>query len=128
MKKIVFIIILSFLVKPVFPLVDYAINYEYISKVLCENKAKPELQCNGKCHLMKELAKNTENEKSLPTDKKGSTSEKEVLYYEQACTFCKAYKKCLNNSAISPLYLNLYSFLDTISVFKPPALILNNIV
>ena len=128
MKKIVFIIILSFLVKPVFPLVDYAINYEYISKVLCENKAKPELQCNGKCYLMKELAKNTENEKSLPTDKKGSTSEKEVLYYEQACTFCKAYKKCLNNLAISPLYLNLYSFLDTNSVFKPPALILNNIV
>jgi hypothetical protein len=107
-------------------LVDYAINYEYISKVLCENKAKPELQCNGKCHLMKELAKNTENEKSLPTDKKGSTSEKEVLYFAEACAYCKAYKKCLNNMAISPLYLNLYSFLDINSVFKPPALILNN--
>jgi hypothetical protein len=36
---------------------DYAINYDYISKVLCINKDKPELKCNGKCHLMKELAK-----------------------------------------------------------------------
>ena len=105
MKKIVFIIILSFLVKPVFPLIDYAINYEYISKVLCENKAKPGLHCNGKCHLMKELAKNTENEKSLPTDKKGSTSEKEVLYFEEAYAFCTTCKKGLNNLAICKIKL-----------------------
>jgi hypothetical protein len=24
--------------KPVFPLVDYAVNYDYITTVLCENK------------------------------------------------------------------------------------------
>ena len=128
MKKIVFIIILSFLVKPVFPLVDYAINYEYISKVLCENIAKPELQCNGKCYLMKELAKNTENEKSLPTDKKGSTSEKEVLYFAEACAYCTFCKMDMNSLSISSLYLNLYSFLYTNSPFKPPTLILNDIV
>jgi hypothetical protein len=101
-------------------LVDYAINYEYISKVLCENKAKPELQCNGKCHLMKE--------KSLPTDKKGSTSEKEVLYFAEACAYCTSCKIGMNSLSISSLYLNLYSFLDTNSLFKPPTLILNDIV
>jgi hypothetical protein len=77
---------------------------------------------------MKELTKNTENEKSLPTDKKGSTSEKEVLYIAEACSYCTSSKIGKNSLSISSLYLNLYIFLDTNSVFKPPNLILNNIV
>ena len=43
--------------KPLFPFVDYAINKDYIAKNLCENRAKPKLHCNGKCHLMKQLKK-----------------------------------------------------------------------
>jgi len=35
---------------------EYAFNYDYISKVLCINKDKPELNCNGKCYLMSKLA------------------------------------------------------------------------
>lgn len=57
------------LLKPVFPVIDYIVNYEYISKVLCVNKAKLKLQCNGKCHLMKELAKTSENEAPVSSDK-----------------------------------------------------------
>ena len=30
---------------------------------LCENKDKPELQCNGKCHLKKVVENNTNNDK-----------------------------------------------------------------
>lgn len=30
---------------------------------LCENKDKPELQCNGKCHLKKLVENNTNNDK-----------------------------------------------------------------
>ncbi len=44
------------------PLVDYAVNYDYISKKLCENKQKPQLLCNGKCYLKKELGKVSENQ------------------------------------------------------------------
>jgi hypothetical protein len=39
------------------PYLSYNLNYEYISKVLCENKAKPQMNCHGKCHLQKELKK-----------------------------------------------------------------------
>jgi hypothetical protein len=47
--------------------VYYELNIDYITEKFCENKAKPELQCNGKCHLAKELQlissdRNTENE------------------------------------------------------------------
>jgi hypothetical protein len=45
-------------------LANYEINKEYISKVLCVNKSKPKMHCNGKCHLKKELNKAEKREKS----------------------------------------------------------------
>ncbi len=48
------------LLRPAFPLVDYAFNKEKITRVFCVNKDKPVMHCNGKCHLMKELKKNSE--------------------------------------------------------------------
>ena len=36
------------------PVFNYIANYEYISQELCENKDKPELDCNGKCYLIKQ--------------------------------------------------------------------------
>jgi hypothetical protein len=43
------------------PYLNYQVNYRYISTVLCENKAKPVLKCDGKCHLQKELKKSVED-------------------------------------------------------------------
>jgi len=45
------------MLQPIAPVISYYINYDYIVEELCENKAKPVLQCNGKCHLTKELKK-----------------------------------------------------------------------
>ncbi len=54
------------MLRPVTPFVEYAINYDYISKVLCINKDKPKLQCNGKCQLMKKLKQQKDDDyKSL---------------------------------------------------------------
>lgn len=44
------------------PILDYAVNYQYISTQLCENKNKTELHCNGKCYVKKEILKSTENQ------------------------------------------------------------------
>jgi hypothetical protein len=43
------------MLKPIAPFVTYALNYDYISKVLCINKDKPEMRCKGACQLMKKL-------------------------------------------------------------------------
>lgn len=54
------------MLRPIAPFVEYAINYDYISKVLCINKDKPELNCNGKCQLMMELEEQQDDDyKSL---------------------------------------------------------------
>jgi hypothetical protein len=39
------------------PLVNYAVNYDYIVKNLCENRNIPQSTCKGKCYVEKELAK-----------------------------------------------------------------------
>ncbi|MBC8644541.1 hypothetical protein H9W95_12115 [Flavobacterium lindanitolerans] len=51
------------------PVIEYAINYDYIATVLCINKDKPEMKCNGKCHLMKELAKSSQDDSDQPKEK-----------------------------------------------------------
>lgn len=45
------------MIQPIMPLVEYSLNKEYIASVLCENRAKPQLSCNGKCYVQKELKK-----------------------------------------------------------------------
>ncbi|GAB5565008.1 MAG: hypothetical protein Wins2KO_20710 [Winogradskyella sp.] len=37
----------------------YQLNIDYIVDTYCVNKDKPQLQCNGKCHLAKQLNKST---------------------------------------------------------------------
>lgn len=38
-------------------MLQYELNTAYITKAFCINKNKPQLHCNGKCHLKKELSK-----------------------------------------------------------------------
>jgi len=45
------------IISPAIPMADYVINYKHISQDLCENKDKPWMHCNGKCHLKKEIKK-----------------------------------------------------------------------
>jgi hypothetical protein len=47
--------------------VSYLKNKDYISTVLCENKNKPQMHCEGKCHLKKQLDKEEQNTTDLAT-------------------------------------------------------------
>lgn len=50
--------------KPLWPVVEYAINYDYIVNSLCENRERPESHCNGKCYLAKQLGEESQKEKN----------------------------------------------------------------
>lgn len=108
--------------KPVLPVIEYVVNYDYISKVLCVNKDKPTLHCNGKCHLMKELAKASENEKPI-SDKKIAMQEFEVLFIEKIESFVVRPLFYHNTTKIIDNYSNFYSRLNSCSVFHPPTYI-----
>lgn len=47
----------------VYYLIDYKLRQNYIANVLCVNKNKPQLNCNGKCYLAKRLKAVEEKEK-----------------------------------------------------------------
>lgn len=106
--------------KPILPVADYIINYDYISKVLCENKAKPELKCNGKCQLMKELAKASEQEKPLSPTKKIQLQETEVLFFQEIQPLITGQSYFQHKNTIGDHYSNLYFHLDGFAVFHPP--------
>ena len=123
MKKIIFLLALFMLLKPVLPVIDYVVNYEYISKVLCVNKATPKLQCNGKCHLMKELAKSSENEAPISSNKKMASQQFEILFLEEIKSFKITPIYLLETQKTTDNYSNLYSRLSSFSVFHPPTFI-----
>ena len=43
----------------------FKLNREYIAKVLCENRKRPELHCDGKCYLAKKLKQQQEIDTAL---------------------------------------------------------------
>ncbi|WP_052503504.1 hypothetical protein [Lacinutrix sp. Hel_I_90] len=50
---------MSFAARPLFfagYVAYFELNIDYIIENYCVNKEKPQLQCNGKCHLAKQLA------------------------------------------------------------------------
>ena len=124
MKKLIIIVILAIFLKPILPVIDYVINYDYISKVLCENKAKPELKCNGKCHLMKELAKASEDEKPINSDKKANSKQEiELLYCNEVSEINFRQIYFYNKTSVGDNYANLYFHTVGCSVFHPPTFI-----
>ncbi|WP_333875469.1 hypothetical protein [Flavobacterium sp.] len=120
MKKLVIIVALLMFLKPILPVADYIINYDYISKVLCENKTKPELHCNGKCQLMKELAKAAEQEKPVTPTKKTPLHETELLFFQEVQPLLSGQTFFQPKNGISNHYANLYFHLACGSVFHPP--------
>lgn len=60
------LLILIMMVKPLWPIAEYIINYDYIATNLCENKNRPQLQCDGKCYLTKMLAEEARNNHKNP--------------------------------------------------------------
>ncbi|SHL76354.1 hypothetical protein [Flavobacterium xinjiangense] len=109
--------------KPLFPVLEYAVNYEYISKVLCINKDKPKMQCNGKCHLMKELAKAQEGEKQTSSNKKNVAVDTVDLILDIKNDFSLFVYNGNAKTTIHSKFSNLYSHLNLYSIFHPPIFI-----
>jgi hypothetical protein len=95
----------------------YELNKEYIASTLCENKAKPKMQCNGKCYLSKKIKAQEKQEQKIPSLLKGI---EDVTLFCQTLqlSFSKAFF-VLQKTASTLYVLKKYpSPLDCI--FQPP--------
>ncbi|MGO4291211.1 hypothetical protein [Chitinophaga sp. RAB17] len=52
-----------------FVMLDFYLNQEYIAANLCENRDKPAMHCNGKCHLSKKLKEEDKRDQDNPERK-----------------------------------------------------------
>ena len=110
----VFLYLISML-RPIAPFVEYAINYDYISKILCINKDNIEMNCKGKCQLMQKLEEQQEKDhKSL-----------RIHLEEYPIGFVKILhlnvKKFEDKTLVKyQKYTNEYSYLYSYNVFHPP--------
>ena len=66
------VILVLYIIRPVMPYIEYAVNKDYISKNLCINRHKALNCCEGKCYLEKQIRKSIEpnNSKDNNTNKK----------------------------------------------------------
>jgi len=115
-----FILTISILFNSLHVAFTYAYYYldpiDFIEK-LCENKDKPELQCNGKCHLKKVVEKNN-NDGQAPI--KAIDFNRIVLYvinqFEYKLTTIQSKKTELIR------FDNLYTYIRIHSFYRPPQL------
>lgn len=122
MNKCILIFAFALLLKPILPVISFMVNYDYIAKELCENKTKPELHCNGKCYLKKELAKASENTNQNSQNKKQIQQETEILFLETICNISFQNNDLHNHSVVKDNYSTQYSHLNSNSIFHPPIL------
>ena len=121
MNKLIFVILFTLIFKPVFPIVDYFVNYHYISTVLCVNKDKPKLKCCGKCYLKKELAKASEVEKPIQSNKKDNSKHEIVVLFFQDFKLLIKEKYTSNKKTYNKhYYSNFYQYMNCYSEFHPP--------
>lgn len=107
--------------KPILPVLEYVLNYDYIVKELCENKAKPEMKCNGKCHLVKELAKASENDTPASQDKKSSQTTFEILFLQKLTSLEVVALHFPIQKAINAKYSDFYFYENSKPAFHPPS-------
>mgnify|MGYP003577714119 CR=1 FL=1 len=122
MKFCVYIFLFAVVFRPAFPFLDYVVNYHYIATELCENKNAPELHCNGKCHLKKELAKSYKNDTPASNEKKSETAETILLCIVKIPVFYFDVNS-ISHFIANTFYNNLYSHLETVNIFRPPIFI-----
>lgn len=122
MKSLFFFLALYILVKPTLPVLDFVINYQYIKTELCENRDHPEMHCNGKCYLMKELAHASKHESPISETPKSHFPSFET-FFEEIPRFVFAFEFYEIKKQNYDHYLNLYTNPEGSKFLHPPTLL-----
>ncbi len=111
------------LTKPLWPVLDYMANYDYIVNTLCENKDQPELECDGKCYLSKELAKEAGTDDENPQNKTSKTEIPQIIISEEIQEFAFLLETDITSSQTTAYQSNLNATLYISEILHPPRLV-----
>lgn len=98
-------------------LLHYMLNKEFITEQYCVNKAKPELKCNGQCHLKKEIEADANHKSDLPA------APSELMTFALVCQSIAVFD--FSPLSLTPSQLNGHYIMgeylsSAISIFHPP--------
>ena len=118
-------VLLSKTIYSVFWQVNFHLNQKEIVRMECENKNRPEMHCNGKCYLAKQLQK---AEAQLDDKKQESTRSLELLKWLKTAAFSRPEfpevnvksSECELPSLANYTYLENRSMRFLPSIFHPP--------
>jgi hypothetical protein len=96
---------------------EYFLNKGYIATVLCINKEKPKMRCNGKCYLAKKLQEERQ-EQQAPTSKKEKFEVQPYFLPKQLAFSAFHYF----SKTVYPQTDKDYSSAYSHSVFRPPTI------
>lgn len=96
---------------------NYELNKDFIAANFCENKARPAMHCNGKCHLSKQLARAAE---SAPSNEKNSVKLASVDFMEYFSGFdFEERPEMITHTNV--FRDNRFTVFSLHSIFHPPA-------
>ncbi|MBW8685449.1 hypothetical protein [Chitinophaga rhizophila] len=95
-------------------MVKYKMDEAYIASVLCENRAMPEMHCNGKCYLKKQLKKDEQQQQNGSTGKE----KYEVSYINVLQEF--SFEPVAPSISLLVHYQDPELHTPLISIFHPP--------
>ena len=95
--------------------VGYELNKTYISTILCENRDKPKLECNGKCFLKKKINQSEkQDQKQERTGSKSFFSDHFLLSQYRFKSYIPQTGVCI------PVSIHSYYSRTMKAVFHPP--------
>jgi hypothetical protein len=98
-------------------LVDYLVNIE-VYKKNCINKAKPKLQCNGKCQMLKKMKKQeSQSDSNGPAPK---FNQSDYLLSSRSYFPSIDLKKGVNSNVFPTIEISFVSSFAS-SIFHPPS-------
>jgi hypothetical protein len=123
MKRVVVPILILLMLAQTFSqwliVLDYMVNKEYIARVLCENKNRPQLKCKGKCQMMKKLAEEEKQQQGSEL-KAGNQS----LIVSASAHFALLLKPAVTESFIEYQELPVpHTVTRSYAIFHPPAIV-----
>jgi hypothetical protein len=103
-----------------FVVMSFKLNQDYIAKNICENRYRPQLNCNGNCVLMKKLKQQEKEEQNSPATLKLDISTVVISFGSFFATIDKP------ATIVTRAYILLYNIGKPVnrssSVFHPPSL------
>jgi hypothetical protein len=117
-------LILSKIAYSIFWQVNFYVNQKEIAEKECENKNRPEMHCNGKCYLAKQLKKADAELETQKEKQQGSYSNLKIIegasFIPNESIVLEFYSFPINLNKHDFIYKNTYNLDFHFPIFHPP--------